>query len=83
VFLKTLNRLAEKLNMLEADLEYNRKELTRLVQQEHDYYVIELQKLKEDHSNAMNIMLERNNMQAKEITELQVILHYYLYTIFS
>lgn len=65
--------------MLEADLELNRKELSRLVQQEHDYYVIELQKLKGDHSNTMNILMEKNNIQAKEIAELQVVSQFNLY----
>lgn len=61
------------MTLLEADLELNRKELNRLVQQEHDFYLLELQKIKGEHSNAMNILVERNNLQAKEISELQVI----------
>jgi len=66
--------MQEKLSLIEEELELNRKEHSRLVQQEHDYYVIELEKMKSEHSAIMNNLIEKNNNQTREISELQVFL---------
>jgi hypothetical protein len=67
-----LIRLEENVKLLENQIELDRKDLERLVQQEQDFYLKEVDRLKAEHSSMMNALLDRNAIQAKKIQNLEV-----------
>jgi hypothetical protein len=71
--LKTTNqRLLEKVAMLEEELDITRKEKNRLLQEEHDHYMKEIERLKSDHLAMIAALNEKNLVQNEEIQKLQV-----------
>lgn len=54
------------------ELDITRNEKNRLLQEEHDHYMKEIDRLKADHVALMASLHEKNALQAEEIQKLQV-----------
>jgi hypothetical protein len=71
--LKTANlRLQESNNLLKEELEITRREKDRLLKEEHEHYLSEIEKLKADHLLLMQSLHDKNVKQNEEIQRLLV-----------
>ncbi len=64
--------MEEKVNLLENQIEVDRTEHHRLVKQEHEFYLREVERLKAEHASIMNALLDRNAAQTIKIQNLEV-----------
>jgi hypothetical protein len=65
--------LTDKIRILEEELQLTRQEKDKLLQEEHDHYLKEIEKLKNEHRLLMINLHEKNAQQTDEILRLQVI----------
>lgn len=67
-------RLQDRIYLLEQELEIHRAEHRKQVAEERERCDLEISRLKDEHAALMNALLERNVVQAKEITTLQALI---------
>lgn len=67
-------RLQDRIHLLEQELEIHRQEHRKQVAEERERCDLEISRLKDEHAALMNALLERNVVQAKEITTLQALI---------